>query len=203
VSASGLWFRRSTALIVLVLATVASAASVVAPLYSRAAEASIVRDTLNRADAFTLSVQVAVPTSGAGVGLGAAQRGEFEVRTMRRILTHPAFGTARMAYSGMGRYTPTAGPVKGGTVVGPGVERAGVCQHLHLAAGRCPTAPGEAIATRRSLQLVGGRIGSTMTIDLPDSQSIDNLAAPAVDLTIVGSFDPVPVQSPYWAGRPY
>ena len=148
---AGLWFRRSTALIVLVLATVASAASVVAPLYSRAAEESIVRDTLNRADAFTLSVQVAVPTSGAGVGLGAARRGEFEVRTMHRVLTHPAFGTARMAYSGQGRYTPTAGPFKGGTVVGPVVEREGVCEHLQLAAGRCPTAPDEAIATRRSL----------------------------------------------------
>ena len=55
---AGLWFRRSTALIVLVLATVASAASVVAPLYSRAAEESIVRDTLARADASTLAVQV-------------------------------------------------------------------------------------------------------------------------------------------------
>lgn len=200
---AGLWFRRSTALIVLVLATVASAASVIAPLYSRAAEESIVRDTLSRADAFTLSVQVAVPTSGAGVGLGAAQRGEFEVRTMHRILTHPAFGTARMAYSGKGKYTPTAGPFQGGDVVGQVVERAGVCEHLRLAAGRCPSAPDEAIVTRRSLDLIGGRIGRAMTIDLPDSQTIENLAPPSVHVTIVGTFDPVPVQSPYWAGRPY
>jgi hypothetical protein len=200
---AGLWFRRSTALIVLILATVASAASVLAPLYARAAEESIVRDTLNRADAFTLSVQVAVPTSGAGVGLGAARRGEFEVRTMHRILTHPAFGTARMAYSGLGRYTPTAGPFKGGTVVGPVVERDGTCAHLQLAAGRCPTAPDEAIATRRSLDLIGARLGQTVTIDLPNSQTIENLTAPSVRLKLVGSFDPVPVQSPYWAGRPY
>ena len=56
------------------LATVASAAAVIAPLYSRAAEESIVRDTLARADAFTLSVQVSVPQGGSQVGLGPASR---------------------------------------------------------------------------------------------------------------------------------
>jgi hypothetical protein len=108
-----------------------------------------------------------------------------------------------MAYSGLGRYTPAAGPFKGGTVVGPVVERAGACEHLQLAAGRCPTAPDEAIATRRSLELIGARLGETVTIDLPNSQTIENLTAPSVRLKLVGSFDPVPVQSPYWAGRPY
>jgi hypothetical protein len=129
---SGLWFRRSTALIVLVLATVASAASVVAPLYSRAAEESIVRDTLRRADAFTLSVQVSVPTSGAGAAIGAAEDGRFEVRKMSRVLEHPAFGTPRLAWIGGGKYAPTAGPFKGGVVVGPVVERPGACDHLPL-----------------------------------------------------------------------
>ena len=57
----GLWYRRSTTLIVLVLAVVASAAAVVAPLYSRAAEESIVRDTLQRADVFSLGVHVSRP----------------------------------------------------------------------------------------------------------------------------------------------
>ena len=200
---AGLWFRRSTAVIVLVLATVASAASVVAPLYSRAAEESIVRDTLRRADAFTLSVQVGVPSSGAGVGFGAAEDGRFEVRKVAQVLTHRAFGPARLAYTGSGSYAPTAGPFAGGEVVGQVVERAGVCAHLSLAAGRCPTGPDEGIVTRRSLELVGGRLGGSVRIELPDSATLENGVPPVLDVRVVGTFDPVPVQSPYWAGRPY
>ena len=200
---AGLWFRRSTALIVLVLATVASAASVVAPLYSRAAEESIVRDTLRRADAFTLSVQVSVPQSGSGAGFGEAAKGEAEVRTAEDTLTNPAFGTPRLAYTGPAKYTPAAGPFKGGEVVGQVVERDGVCEHLTLAAGRCPTAPTEAIFTRRSLELVGGKLGGTVTVELPESATIDTGGIPVLHLTVVGTFDPVPVQSLYWAGRPY
>jgi hypothetical protein len=201
---AGLWFRRSTALIVLVLATVASAASVVAPLYSRAAEESIVRDTLRRADAFTLSVQVSVPQSGSGAAVGAARNGAAEVAIVNRYLRHPAFGVPRLAYVGRGHYAPVAGPIKGGDVIGPVVERDGLCDHVVLAAGRCPTAANEALFTRRSLALVGGKLGGTVEVELPDSATIDNGGTPPVlRLTAVGTLDPVPVQSPYWAGRPY
>jgi putative ABC transport system permease protein len=201
---AGLWFRRSTALIVLVLATVASAASVVAPLYSRAAEESIVRDTLRRADAFTLSVQVSVPSSGAGSAIGAAEDARFEVRKMSRVLDHRAFGTPRPAWIGAGKYAPAAGPFAGGVVVGPVVERPGMCDHLPLSDGRCPTAADEVLVTRRSLDLLGAKVGGHLTVELPDSATIaTGGVTPVLDLTVVGSFDPVPVQSAYWAGRPY
>ncbi len=201
---AGLWFRRSTALIVLVLATVASAASVVAPLYSRAAEESILRDTLRRADAFTLSVQVSVPQSGAGAGYGAAEDGRFEVGKAEQVLGHPAFGPARLAYAGLGTYTPSTGPFAGGEVVGQVVDRAGACEHLRLAAGRCPRTATEAVLTRRSLDLLGARVGDTLGVEL---RAATTLAAgrlpPALSLQVVGSFDPVPVEPPYWAGHPY
>jgi hypothetical protein len=200
----GLWFRRSTALIVLVLATVASAASVVAPLYARAAEESILRDTLRRADAFTLSVQVAVPLSGAGVGFGDAQDGEFAVERVRKTLTHPAFGEPQLAYVGAGAYAPTAGPFDGGEVAGQVVERAGICEHLPTTSGRCPTAASEGIVSRRSLELIGAEIGDTVEIVLENAATLENGGIPPVlAVQVVGSFDPVPVESAYWAGRPY
>jgi hypothetical protein len=201
---AGLWFRRSTALIVLVLATVASAASVVAPLYSRAAEESIVRDTLARADASTLAVQVSVPQGGSQVGLGPASDGSFAVQVANQHLTNPAFGTPRLAYTGRGKYTPAAGPFKGSEVDGQVVERAGLCEHLTLAAGRCPKSATEALFTRRSLQEVGGKLGGTVQVELPESVDVDTGAIPPVlTLRVVGTFDPMAVQSPYWAGRPY
>ncbi len=201
---AGLWFRRSTALIVLVLATVASAASVVAPLYSRAAEASILRDTLRRADAFTRSVQVAVPQAGSGAGEGEARDGTFMVETARTVLSHPAFGRPQLAYAGNGTYSPTAGPFTGGLVVGKVVERAGVCAHLPLAAGRCPSAAGEGLFTQRSLALLGGKVGQTVEVELEESATVEGGGLPPVlPVTVVGTFDPVPVESAYWAGRPY
>ena len=111
----------STALIVLVLATVASAASVVAPLYSRAAEESILRDTLRRADAFDLSVQVSVPQVGGrgrrgrrAAGLDRRGRGPRRARPTRRSARR------RLAYVGTGKYHPTEGDYASGEVRRPG-----------------------------------------------------------------------------------
>ena len=108
----GLWFRRSTALIVLVLATVASAASVVAPLYARAAEESILRDTLRRADALTLAVHVSVPTAGSPE-LGAAEDPAVAAEFVDRQLAHPAFGAPQVSYSTEVRYQPARGEFAG------------------------------------------------------------------------------------------
>ena len=199
----GLWFRRSTALIVLVLATVASAAAVIAPLYSRAAEESILRNTMNRADAFTLSVQVSVPFSGAGAGFGAAHDGDFTLGKVNEELTHPAFGKPRLSYVAQGQYSPTAGPIKGSEVVGQVVEREGICENLPVVEGRCPTAKGEAIAARRSMALIGADIGDTVDISLQGTATVESDKPPVVPVTIVGTFDPVPVESAYWAGRQY
>lgn len=197
----GLWFRRSTALIVLVLATVASAASVIAPLYSRAAEESILRDTLRRADAFALSVQVSVPQSGTGAGVGAARDGEFTVATVQDELTHPAFGTPRLSYAGSGLYAPASGPFSGGEVAGQVVERSGICANLPVTSGRCPTARGEGMVANRSLELIGAGVGDTVAFTLQGTASTGG--TPVLEVEVVGSFDPVPVDSAYWVGRPY
>ena len=44
-------------------------------------------------------------------------------------------------------------------------RRAGVCEHLPVVAGGRPTAPGEGIFTRRSLALIGAKIGSTVEVE--------------------------------------
>lgn len=200
----GLWFRRSTALIVLVLATVASAASVVAPLYARAAEESILRDTLRRADALTLAVHVSVPTAGSPE-LGAAEDPAVAAEFVDRQLAHPAFGAPQVSYSTEVRYQPARGEFAGGEVVGDVVQRqSGLCENLPVVQGRCPEARDEGMLSRRSLTLVGARIGDTVELGitrLPDLE--DGALPPLLRITVVGAFDPVPVEGPYWAGRPY
>jgi hypothetical protein len=199
----GLWFRRSTALIVMVLATVASAAAVVAPLYARAAEESILRDTLRRADAYTLAVQVEVPQAGAAAGRGEAGQGEFTVGEVERLLAHPAFGAPRLSYTGAGKYAPDAGPWAGGDVLGTVVERDGICDHLPVVEGRCPEAAGEGMLARRSLDLLGARLGDTVRMVVDNSSVGPGVTPPTLALRVVGAYEPVPVEQPYWAGRPY
>jgi putative ABC transport system permease protein len=200
----GLWYRRSTALIVLVLAVVASAAAVVAPLYSRAAEESIVRDTLQRADVFTLGVHISRPQGDRQDPVDEERSGPFAAAQMRHHLTHPAFGTVQTAYQTRGVYHPTAGPNHGSEVVGRVVDRTGACAHLLTLTGRCPRQPSEGIVTRRSLAILGVRIGDTLPIDLTELTADESGAVPPTLLIkIVGSFDPVSVANSYWAGQPY
>lgn len=200
----GLWYRRSTALIVLVLAVVASAAAVVAPLYSRAAEESIVRDTLQRADVYSLGVHIFRPQGDRSDPVEDEQKAPFAAAAMRNHLTHPAFGTVRVAYQTRGTYHPTAGAVRGSDVVGRVVERAGVCSHLPTLTGRCPRQPSEGIVTRRSLALLGIKVGDTLPIDLTELTAEESGTVPPTLLVkVVGSFDPVSVANSYWVGQPY
>jgi putative ABC transport system permease protein len=201
----GLWYRRSTAMIVLVLAGVASAAAVVAPLYSRAAQESIVRDTLLQTDEYSRGVHVPHPQGDRQVQPLDNQDARFAQRQALNKLTHPAFGTVQVALQTRGTYHPTAGPIHGSVVAGRVVERAAdVCAHLPTLTGRCPQTASEGIATRRTLALLGAKVGDKLPIGL-DELTADEPGAPAPTLTItvVGSFDPVSTDDGYWVGQSY
>lgn len=200
---AGLWFRRGTTLIVLALATVASSAAVVAPLYARGAEESIVRDSLGRADAFTRSVQVSSPPAGVRTTADAAEDVDYLLRTAERVLGHPAFGTPRLSWSASAVYLPASGDYAGFPVDGRVVERAEVCAHLTLTSGRCPGTATEGLLTRRSLELLDAAVGDTLTVQVADVSSVKAAVPTAMAVRVVGAFDPRLVQSPYWAGRPY
>ncbi len=200
----GLWFRRSSALIVLVLATVASAASVIAPLYARGAQESILRDALRRADPGALSVQVSLRQPGVGADPRDAPSAASAVETVGAELADPVFGAPRLSFTAPGLYLPTAGPFAGGEVEGQVVERAGLCENLPVTEGRCPAAPGEGMLARRSLDLVGAEIGDTIELEVENGDTVAPGAIPPVlAVRVVGAFAPVPVETDYWAGRPY
>src|SRR5204863_391817 len=109
----GLWFRRSTAAIVLVLAVMASAASAVAPIFSRAAEESILKDTLRRYGVFSRSVHISVPDVGAAAPTAPEYNPSFVVQRLRTWLPEPALGAARVAWQSRGVIHPRSGPDAG------------------------------------------------------------------------------------------
>ena len=194
----GLWYRRSTALIVLVLAIVGSAAAVVAPLYSRAASESIVRDTVRRTDAFSRGVHISHPQTDQQQSLKAQDRASFPERYARQELTHRAFGPIEVAQQTHVNYHPTAGPSKGGLVVGRLVERSNVCQHLPTLKGSCPHSPGEGLVARRSLAVLGIKVGDTLSVDLGELVADEPTAKPPrLAIRVVGTYAPVPVNDSY------
>ncbi len=162
------------------------------------------RDTLQRADVFTLGVHVSRPQGDRQDPVDEQGKAPFAAASMRNKLTHPAYGSPQIAYQTRGIYHPTAGPIKGSVVIGRVVERADVCAHLPTSTGRCPQAPLEGIVSRRSLTLLGAKVGDTVPIDLTELVADESGAVPPTLLIkVVGSYDPVSVADNYWVGQPY
>ena len=194
----GIAYRRSTAVIVLLLATVASTAAVVAPLYSRAAEESIARGTLLRSDQFARAVHVDVSTNAA-TSSSAPKLDEGKALT-REGLTSSAFRPLVVVRTTEGVTTADAGPQAGGRVVVPVAERSELCGHLRVDAGRCPVGPDQVAMPTRSLELLGLHLGDRLHLTLPDVASAEHGQGSA-DLTVVGSYQPFSLDDPYWLGR--
>jgi hypothetical protein len=194
----GIRYRRSTAVIVLLLAVVASTAAVVAPLYSRAAEESIARGALARSDQFARAVHVDVSTNAASQSAAPTIGDAREI--VRQELRSPAFQPPIAVRTTEGLAQPAAGPQAGGRVVVPVAERSSLCDHLKLAAGRCPTAGDEVAVTTRSLELLGLRIGDRLPLAFPDLASPES-GQSAGTVTVVGSYRPFDLDDAYWLGR--
>jgi hypothetical protein len=208
----GIAYRRATAAVVLALAIVAATAAVVAPLYSHAAQESIARGSLVRSDVFARSVHADVSATAAGprvTGPGsildpdqtsrALEMGDA-VGRLKALLPPPVFGTPVTSQLTPSLVRPDKGPMDGGSVEVPLLDRTGLCDHLPVTTGRCPSTPGEAAMTTRSAELLGLRIGDTFDAGLSDVQNDDGSQAVA-HLTLVGTTTPFSLQDDYWDGR--
>lgn len=194
----GIAYRRSTAVIVLLLAVVASTAAVVAPLYSRAAEESIARGVLVRSDQFARAVHIDVSTNAARQS--AAPGIDAALELTRQGLRSPAFQAPQVVRSTEGLAEPARGPQAGGRVVVPVSERGDLCDHLQVTDGRCPASPEEVAVTTRSLELLGLRIGDSISLAFPDLASAER-GQVSGRVTVVGSFTPFELGDRYWLGR--
>ena len=68
--------------------------------------------------------------------------------------------------------------------------RSGVCEHLPMVSGRCPTA-GNEVAVRRDVAVTAGQ-------DLEYAYTVDKTVH-RLRLTVVGTYDYLDVRDPYWA----
>lgn len=183
---AALRWRAGASLVLAVVATVAVAAAAMGPLYLRAGDRSVLQSTLRGA-----------PISDRGLTLVANANGKPLVGRIRGLsLPHGP---------GAGWFGPSVVTVDvGASVFGPGspryrqtyhadlLARDRACDHLSLAAGRCPRAPGEVALSARSAKVLKLGVGQHVRA------FIDGRGLQAPLLTVVGLYGVPDTNRPYW-----
>ncbi|MEV0727227.1 FtsX-like permease family protein [Polymorphospora sp. NPDC050346] len=199
VTLRGIRHRRARSLIVVLLATIATAAAVVIPAYIRAAQQSVLTDTVTATRPATVGVTV-----GGRLGPTAP-----DLATVRASMDAALPGTTVAEF-----LDPPIGTVwwQGESLVAPArhrttadvVFRAGVCDHLVLTAGSCPRQRGEVLVSARSVADTGWQVGQRIDILPPGLPGFrDTGARPTVPFTITGLYQLADEQAAYWGSTLY
>jgi putative ABC transport system permease protein len=194
-----LWWRRGASLAMLVAATLAVVAAAMAPLWSGAAQESLVRTRLNgeavsetgyttaRIAASAVSAQPVLPATAENevreeaAGLPTGTDGYFD--EPRVMLATSEIVMARDAQQARGRL----------------VWRENQCENLAID-GRCPRARDEVVLTRRSAVALGAQVGDVLTVP---SFAAEPVQAGTGDpfptqVTVTGLYRPPDSAESYW-----
>jgi putative ABC transport system permease protein len=194
----GLWWRRGLNLAVLSVAVVTTTAAALGPLYARASTESTLNDHLTEAGSTT------------GLHFYAYVDATIQRDIDRFESTAPRPG-AILGYDSAidGIYTPEKVGVSTsaeghGAVTSHLLWRAGMCQHVAIVHGRCPSGPLEMMASQRTFDsgAYGWRIGTKLYIGALSVEGFDGNPKGAV-LRVVGTYRQNDVNDPYWFGRNY
>lgn len=174
----GLWERRTLSLVVLLIAVVPIASAAVGPIYSAAARTTIARDTVE-----------AAPLEGRGWRYTTTEGG-IEAKVARftagaDFVSRPILG---MEITSGGQDDRRAYSL---------VWQDGQCEHLTLAAGRCPSAAKEVMAS----QATGLEVGQTIALTSIVSGEFGVSRREPEPLEVVGVYRPGPPGDPFWFGR--
>jgi len=191
----GIRYRAGRSLVVLLLAAVATAATVLAPSYSRAAQQSVLTDGLASAPASATSLEVrSDPVGGEAPAVESISEARVEVQ---RLLARSPSVASHFELPVGGADVDTV--AIGGTsenVLARLAYRDGLCRHLTITDGACTTEAGSAMVSTRSASEYGVEVGDTVTLRGRAVQ----IAGPdsARGLTVAGLYTPVDADDPYW-----
>ncbi|MEV0394657.1 FtsX-like permease family protein [Polymorphospora rubra] len=200
VTLRGIRYRRARSLIVVLLATLATAAAVVIPAYTRAAQQSVLTDTVTavwpatagisangRAGAVGGAADLAAATASVDAGLAGS--------TVVDLLD-PPIGAAWHDKA-------TITPANYRTITNL-VFRTGVCDHLVMTAGTCAQGEGEGVVSARSAADSGWQVGQRIEIVPPGPPGfVIEGPQPPIVLTVTGLYRARDEQSTYWGNALY
>ncbi|HYU65287.1 MAG TPA: hypothetical protein VEK09_00910, partial [Jatrophihabitantaceae bacterium] len=177
-------YRAGQTVALFVLSLLGIAACAFGPLYERAVEHASLRLTLTNTPIFSRGLSVrAVSATGSLDSLLPAE-------PMRRFYREPVTSVDMAVDYVVGR-EPVSGVI---------VNRTDECAHLRLDAGRCPTRPGEVMASTSAARALRMGLGQRLpiTVTPPGGNSLR-----AGSLTIVGFYRPYDPHDDYWFDRDY
>jgi hypothetical protein len=187
VTVAALRHRPRQALLLVALSAVVTASAALGPLYARAVEQSVLRTVVADAPA-TSSTLVVTDSSDQPTPPRRLER-----------LVRPALAPQ------MGK--PVQGADVSVIVDKPGggrtagrarlASRAGLCAHLVVVDGRCATAAGEVLVSRRTAGQLGVRTGDLLAVTAGDPAD----AGVRTTATVVGIYGAPDASTPYWSGR--
>jgi hypothetical protein len=85
------------------------------------------------------------------------------------------------------------------------IWREGACAHFVLTRGRCPSRPGEALVSERTLQdpYYGWKVGTRLALSGPPQLIAGGTDQPTIPVTVVGAYRLRSATDPFWQGRNY
>jgi ABC-type antimicrobial peptide transport system permease subunit len=198
----GIRYRSGRSLIVLLLAAIATAATVLAPAYSRAAQQSVLADRLATAPLSATSLHVrSDSTGGAAAVLESTTEAKVELRQMlnqgglRAYFEEPVGGADVDA---------VASTRDGESVLARMAFRDGACRHLTITDGQCPAQAGDVMVSERSAREYSLDVGQRLGVQGRAQVTQGGATAPTETVvTVVGIYTPRDAAEPYWGRGGY
>lgn len=194
-----LWFRRGLSAAILLVAMVTTTVAATGPFYARAAGESILRDRL-------------LTAAPEAVGLRLQEVTRVDDDPLGRINQDAARAGLPIGYpSRIPGYQLSATFVALRSGSSPDVDsrltyREGVCAHLVLVAGRCPSGAGEAAVSDRTSTGLRWRVGTRLQSDKLEVDALNpqfSDRAPKAVLAVVGVYRPRSETERYWFGQDF
>ena len=194
----GLWWRRGLTAAVVIVATITTMAAALGPMYARAAGESTLRDQLASASvtATGLHYQATTDITSTYDYQAVLDQGPRPARI-------PGYPT-RIG----GIFLPTGATGTGGAVDTDLLWRQGICDHVVITSGVCPTKAGQLLVSARTVAAriydwqLGEKIAlNGLSVDGADANGFP-IAEPA-DGVIVGTYRPTNTADPFWFGQNY
>ncbi|MGN6087892.1 MAG: FtsX-like permease family protein [Actinomycetales bacterium] len=182
----GLRWRTGPSLAVFVVAVIATAASVLGPLYARSSEESLVRDRVAAAGTST-SLQLTAFLAGqtqqpVPALLGAVEKLADDSRY------DAAYGPAALRMVVRDTGISTSGGYRANGEIG---WHRGQCEAVRIVSGRCPQGRAEAMVSPGTAQAGNLHVGSPLTLAVGTKDGRDTV-------TVVGIYDPATAKPGIW-----
>ncbi len=183
---AGLSWRAGASIAMLAVAVVGVAVGAFGPIYLHSADQAILNTTLATAAPGDTGLTLEPNRVNGAPDLSAA---------VSRV---PSSGGGRKWF-GAPIVTADAGInlVSGGSsFIASLISRTGVCSHVAVVVGRCPTGRSEVMMSARSAHEAGLRVGSHFEVTISGSRASSSLI-------VVGLYRPGDASAPYWWGTNY